>query len=354
MPFAPGFILSEAQALLTLAGLSEDTVPGTSPPPPPAGWALSFQSPELGPFDNLFQLWRNGAVPGQYAVAIRGTVEETGSIIEDLASLMIPASFQVTVDSLAISFQFAAEPQTGVKPAGLHLGFTLGALFLLLDPDHLGVNGILAQLAALPPNSQVYIVGHSQGAALAALVTSYLHYPNYLTDALPPLSYKTYAFAQPKPGNDHYSWDYEQAVVSQGLGLRITNPLDWVPQVPFTIEFLQDINTPNPLSTVTGFSGAIAGTVATAIQAAVALEESQALTWATGSFRNLPALAEAKGKPAGLLPGAAPLSILASFNFMPAGAEIALVANTAYTDPNDEFSQHHVATYQALLTQTFG
>ena len=355
MPLAPGFVLSEAQTLLALSGLAEATVPGALAPAVPPGWIMTFQSPELGPFDNLFQLWQNTAVANQYAVAIRGTVEETGSIIEDLASLMIPASFQVTVQDLTISFQFAAEPATGIKPAGIHLGFALGALSMLLDIENFGANSILMQLANLPEGSEVYITGHSRGAALATLVTSYLHYPNYLTGGrLRTFSYKTYSFAQPKPGNDHYSWDYEQAVVRQGLAYRVTNPLDWVPQTPFTLEFLQDVNTPNPLSTVTGISGTIAGSVATAVHAAVALEEARALGRAINLCQNLPSLVEAKGKPAGLLPGAAPLSILASLNFMPAGAEIALVPNIAYTDPNDEFSQHHVATYQALLTQTFG
>ena len=350
MPFTPGFILAEAQTLLTLAGLSEDTVPNSPPPPPPTGWQMTFQSPPLGPFENLFQLWQNNDVPGQYAVAIRGTIEETGSIIEDLASLMIPASFQITVDQLTISFQFAAEPATGVKPAGVHLGFTVGALFLLLDPDHLGTSSILGQLAALPAGSEVYITGHSQGAAVAALVASYLHYPNYLTSALPSLHHKTYVFAQPKPGNDQYSWDFEQAVASQGLGIRVTNPLDWVPQVPLTIQFLQDVNTPNPLSGHGLFGGA---TAMAAVSAAVALSEARALDWAMSQFVNLPALIGAKGAPQGLLPGAAPLSIMLSLNFMPAGGEIALVPDPAFSIPDDPFSQHHVATYQALLTQTF-
>jgi hypothetical protein len=61
-------------------------------------------------------------------------------------------------------------------------------------------------------------------------------------------SYKTYVYAQPKPGNDHYAADFENRFCNIGLAFRVTNSLDWVPQVPFTIEFPADINTPNSLS----------------------------------------------------------------------------------------------------------
>jgi hypothetical protein len=61
-------------------------------------------------------------------------------------------------------------------------------------------------------------------------------------------SYKTYVYAQPKPGNDHYASDFESKFCNSGLAFRVTNSLDWVPQVPFTLEFPGDINTPNPLS----------------------------------------------------------------------------------------------------------
>src|SRR5262249_8218971 len=175
---------------------------------------------------------------GAYAIALRGTVMEAGSILEDLISILVHASGTVTVDHQSVPYQFAAD-----TAAGVHLGFALGTLLLLKDP----VNGILAQLAGhrVSPGSNVYVTGHSQGAAMATLLRSYLEYSR---EAPAGLSYKTYVFAQPKPGNDHYALDFESKFSNPGLAFRVTNSLDWVPQVPFTLEMVQDMNVPNPLS----------------------------------------------------------------------------------------------------------
>jgi Lipase (class 3) len=94
-------------------------------------------------------------------------------------------------------------------------------------------------------NAQVFVTGHSQGAAMATLLRSYLQYsPN----APQGVSYNTYIYAQRKPGNDHYAADFANRFSNPSLGFRVTNSLDWVPQVPFTLGFLGDVNKPNPLS----------------------------------------------------------------------------------------------------------
>jgi Lipase (class 3) len=208
---------------------------GGEAPSQPPGWNKIFDSPDIGPFTEKWQLWQNAS--GSYAIVLRGTVLDAGSILEDLISFLVPAIGRVTVGPIQIDYSFAASSE-----ASVHFGFALGTLLLLKDPK----DGILVQLASrVPAGSQIYITGHSQGAAMATLLRSYLAYA-FDAPTNKNYSYKTYVYAQPKPGNDHYAEDFENTFCNSGLAFRVTNSLDWVPQVPFTIESPHDINTPNP------------------------------------------------------------------------------------------------------------
>jgi Lipase (class 3) len=123
----------------------------------------------------------------------------------------------------------------------------LGSLLLLNFPSQ----GILSQLASkVPPGSKIYIAGHSQGAALAVLLSSWFNYAAFSLSRN--YSYKTYAFAQPKPGNDHYQTDFGKLLCNTGFGFRLTNSLDFIPQLPFTIEVPTDLNVTLPLQETAG------------------------------------------------------------------------------------------------------
>jgi len=224
LTFGPGFNLAEASDLLymcdQLYGRPSDSKQPSVPIPDDFNWVPIFTSPELPPLGEKWQLWQNNAVYSTYAIIVRGTgAKSFGSVLEDLLSFLAPATGAVTVGSVIIPYQFAADAK-----ASVHVGFALGTLLLLKFP----IVGILAQLAALPPGSNIYIAGHSQGAGVAPLLRSYLNYGadrptnNYL--------YKTYAFAQPKPGNDHYATDFESLFCNTGLAFRLTNSLDPVPR----------------------------------------------------------------------------------------------------------------------------
>jgi Lipase (class 3) len=185
MSLNPGFNLSEALNLVALSAIVE----GGDAPPQPVGWSMAFDSPVIGPFTEKWQLWKNDA--GAYAVVLRD-----------------------------IRRQYGRE-----RPFRICL--------LLKDPQ----NGILVQLAdKVPQGSAIFIAGHSQEAAMATLLRSYHAYgadapkdKNY--------SYKTYVFAQPKPGNDHYAADFESAFCKAGLAFRISNSLDWVPRSRLRLSF---------------------------------------------------------------------------------------------------------------------
>jgi hypothetical protein len=336
MPLNPGFTHSEALDLLALCAILEG---GNPLPPQPAGWNKIFDSPVIGPFTEKWQLWQSAG--GAYAVVLRGTVMDAGSIIEDLISFLVPATGRVTVGHVQVDYKFAA-----VAEASVHFGFALGTLLLLKDPN----DGILAQLASkVPAGSQIYLAGHSQGAAMATLLRSYLA---YAADAPSGKNYtfKTYVYAQPKPGNDHYATDFENAFCNSGFAYRVTNSLDWVPQMPFTLEFPSDINTPNPLSVLTNPRLVM-------IFATLKPLVDGARTFIVDHARQrlqpkAVALAQkvSPAPAAGLAATSFDVTILPSLNFLNAGTEFALIgAPCVGAQCQDGFFEHHATTYYGLL-----
>ena len=148
--------------LLALCSIVE----GSTELPQPPGWTMLFDSPVIPPFTEKWQLWQN--TTSAYAIVVRGTVYDPGSILEDLLAFLALAAGSVTIGPYRIDYKFAVDPH-----ASVNVGFTLGALLVLKDL----VNGILAQLAdKVPAGSQIYVTGHSQGAAVATLLRSYLQY----------------------------------------------------------------------------------------------------------------------------------------------------------------------------------
>ena len=343
MPLAPGFVLQEALDLLQFSAIVEGDVQSPIPSTPPANWTLQFTSPVIPPFDNVWQLWKRD--DGVFAISIRGTVFQAGSIAEDVLALMISATGAIKVGATQFPYTFAADPK-----AGVHLGFAVATL-LVAELPLIGILEVL-KLNGVGPGSQVYITGHSQGAAMATLLRSYLQYS---ANAIPGVSYKTYVYAQPKPGNDHYAADFENRFSNPGLGFRVTNSLDWVPQVPFTLEFLGDINEPNPLSVLTQPEFFIKVAKSIPVRAVSLLVEDASHSIVTRQIERVrPALQElmtAKAGPAAtVFNGAIDVPLMFTFNFLNAGTNFSLMGNPC-VGPQcaDSFFEHHASTYYGLL-----
>jgi hypothetical protein len=199
----------------------------------------------FGPFNNAWLLLKSETDPTQYAIAIRGTVGETHSIIADALVTTISAQSGIKLnDGKLLPVTFAATPK-----AEIHLGFAYAAFTMLFEKDL----GILRQLrdAKLPANAKLFITGHSQGAAIATLVHSFLYYA--MTDSTDRyqlnlqlkqadntgVQLKSYLFAQPKAGNLQYAEDF--ARISKDVSYTINNDLDPVPQVPLSIQLLSEV-----------------------------------------------------------------------------------------------------------------
>jgi len=88
-------------------------------------------------------------------------------------------------------------------------------------------------------------MGHSQGGAIAYLLTSHLHQLRKTGKLPADIIIKTYCSAAPKPGNLFYAYEFE-SMTSEGWAYNIVNTSDWVPEMPVTVQTTTDCNEVNP------------------------------------------------------------------------------------------------------------
>jgi len=257
-----GFNLTEATTLLSIAQQTYVNTPDNPPSPikgippvpnPPSNWEIDLDRTPTRTtlLDNFWQVWRNQDNPAQYVVAVRGTVDTSPSIFADLLLPIIKAriSLKLPIDknSIHLDFNLAQDELDSAVVAGVHAGFTLSLLLMLISTD----KPLCLTLADFDQDAQVYITGHSQGASIALLMTSLVRHSKLFSTSV---TYKTYVFAPAKPGNDHYAYDLDQIAGVAGYVYSIVNSQDWVPQVPLSLEGLNSVNTPNPLKKFSGQS----------------------------------------------------------------------------------------------------
>jgi len=177
-PLKGGFQASEAKDMIALSidlngtGLGDKPDPtewgcGPGKPSPVAGWECLFDGKGDGekmgikPYNNRWKLWKKSDADKTYALAIRGTIGNFESIVEDLLATSLPGK-DVQINDKArhrfIRFNLANTAQ-----AEVHMGFTYALAVVMFHRSR----GILNQLAKLPEGSRLYITGHSQGAAMA-------------------------------------------------------------------------------------------------------------------------------------------------------------------------------------------
>lgn len=195
-----------------------------------------YQSPEVGLYNRVELFKRSDGVG---IISLRGTVMKTESWLENFHAAMIRAngSWQIN-DSTVFKYQLAADSN-----AYVHAGWMIGLAHLA---------PIVLQQMAQQPMKEWIIMGHSQGGALAFLMTSYLHY--YFKQQQQSYHFKAYFSAAPKPGNQVYAYDLEH-ITRDGWGFRVVNSADWVPETPFTIQKVEDMNAVNPFANITNLLG---------------------------------------------------------------------------------------------------
>lgn len=203
-----------------------DSVPG------PERFELKYRSKTLG-FDNKWDYWEDQKGVG--VLSLRGTTGTFTSWGANFYAGMVPAKGWIKISEKdTFYYELSKDPK-----ALVHVGWTTALGCLWKDMDSV----LFAQIDQ--GKKEFYITGHSQGGALAYLLTAHLLIMKENGIIPSDVQFKTYCSAAPKPGNLYFAYYYEK-MTQQGWAYNTVNALDWVPESPFSIQTVNDFNAINP------------------------------------------------------------------------------------------------------------
>lgn len=229
----PGFDAKEYLSMLSLCFYGNSIADSSKRTSLKDIYTKQYTSPEVG-LKNQWSLYlRNDNVA---VITVRGTVAHTVSWAANFYAAMIPARGTLYLsDSLIFPYKLSND-----SLATVHVGWTTALGFMAPD--------IVSKIKDLYKKGvrDIYLTGHSQGGAITYLLCSYLHYLQEDNGLPKDIVFKTYCSAAPKPGNMFYAYDFE-FINKGGWAYTVVNRLDWVPETPYTIQRIQDMNALNPL-----------------------------------------------------------------------------------------------------------
>ncbi len=188
--------------------------------------------------DNQWALWEH-KTKNLAAICIRGTGSSEEGWLENFYAAMTPATgSMVLAEGHTFSYSLAADPR-----AAVHIGWLIGVAYLSQE--------ILPRVQGLYDLGvrDFYICGHSQGAAISQLLHAYLL--SLQRDGTLPedIYFKSYSSATPKTGNLYFAY-YFESCTQRGDAYSIISTADWVPEVPISIQTLEDMNEVNPFQNI--------------------------------------------------------------------------------------------------------
>jgi heat shock protein HslJ len=227
----PGFDKLEYLELLRISSRFGDSA-YRSKIESPLSSRFVYRSPVVG-LDNVWELWKQDR--GVAVISIRGTTGSSTSWMANFYAAMVPAKGQLQMSKSETWNYELAQSST----AAVHAGWLIAMAFLSKD--------ILPKLDSAYHNGtrEFIISGHSQGGAIAYLLTAHL-YQLRSTGKIPSdIVFKTYCSAGPKPGNLYFAYEYEDKT-KNGWAFNVVNSADWVPETPMSIQTMEDLNPVNP------------------------------------------------------------------------------------------------------------
>jgi hypothetical protein len=230
----PGFDKNEYRELMYISARTSANENYYKNFPEPKEFRMIYQSKSFG-LDNSWDLWKDNH--SRAVISIRGTTEKQESWLANIYAAMTSAKGRLILNEKDTFNYKLAEDQK----AAVHVGWLLATGYLckeivpaIKQESQNGVNDFI-------------IVGHSQGGAIAYLLTAQLYYMQRKGELPANMRFKTYCSAAPKPGNLYFAYDYE-SLTNGGWAFNVVNAADWVPEVPISIQTLADFNTSNPFT----------------------------------------------------------------------------------------------------------
>jgi predicted lipase len=217
----PGFDKQEYIELLKVNAMFGDSTFRKNVPTPSHSKFL-YRSAVVG-LENRWDLYlRDDNVA---IISIRGTTASKESWMANFYSAMVPAiGFLQLSKTDTFRYHLADNPK-----AAVHIGWLISTAYLspsiVTKIDSLYKAGI----------KRFIITGHSQGGAIAYLLTAHLYDLRNKNIIPKDIEFKTYCSAGPKPGNLYFAYDYEHETQG-GWAFNVVNTADWVPETPVTIQ----------------------------------------------------------------------------------------------------------------------
>lgn len=233
-PLKPGFDKYEYIEMLKIAertAFAMDKWDSIKTIEAPEEYKHAYRSPSMG-LENMWDLWikKNVAV-----ISVRGTTADAASWLANFYAAMAPAEGELEIEKgYNFKYKLSDDPK-----AAVHVGWLVSTAYLVRD--------ILPKIDSCYMKLGIkhfIITGHSQGGAISFLLTSHILQLKREGKLAQNLQFKTYCSAAPKPGNQYYAYSYEH-MTRGGWGLNVVNTADWVPETPFSIQTLNDLNKTN-------------------------------------------------------------------------------------------------------------
>ena len=228
----PGFDKAEYKQLMYISARTGASQPSYYAEIPEPDYKMVYRSPVVG-LDNLWDLWVNEKSVA--VISIRGTTDKPASWLSNFYAAMVPAKGELKLaENDVFKYELASNPK-----AAVHVGWLLSTAYLIKD--------ILPKIDSCHQSGikEFIVMGHSQGGAIAFLLTSHLYSLQKQNRIPSDVRFKTYCSAGPKPGNLYYAYEYEKQT-QNGWAYNVVNSADWVPETPVSIQTVNDFNQTNP------------------------------------------------------------------------------------------------------------